>query len=199
MGKQVNFYMTEGDERQFVEFVRSTGNVGIFGYRMETPTIPLLDELPPMGTPYWHSLWLWDRENSPPPKLDYIPEQKYYVVDGLVSEVIEYDRCTWDEGRLARGRIYAQMAYWADATSSRPHLVRKNGPFQKWYGRLASWIKRHSTRDADGNYRMPGAAEVARSGGRLVQAVFAGGSAVPATDNDEKTENGTKRKTGQVQ
>ncbi len=169
MGKQVNFYMTDADEADFVEFVRSDRNVGIFMYAMPTSDIPLLAELPKPGVPFWFSLWLWDRDHSPAPKIDYVPEQRYYVVEPIASEVIEFTRSHLDEGCLVRGRIWAEMAVWqSDGT-----LVGKSESFGKWFDRLANWIKRRSVRDNRGDYVLPGAAEYARQGGRLVQAVFA--------------------------
>ena len=67
-----------------------------------------------------------------------------------------------------RGRIRAEMTTWAkDGT-----LLVKSESFVKWFDRLANWIKRHSVRDERGEYLLPGAAEYAKQGGRLVQAVF---------------------------
>lgn len=169
MGRQVNFYMTDADEAEFVEFVRSDRNVGIFMYAMPTNDIPLLTELPKQGVPCWCALYLWDRDHSPAPKIDYVPQQRYYVVDPFASEVIEFSRSHLDEGRLVRGRIWAEMGVWqSDGT-----LVSKSESFRKWFDRLANWIKRRSVRDKLGEYILPGAAEYAKQGGRLVQAVFA--------------------------
>lgn len=169
MGKQVNFYMTDSDEQDFIRFVRSDRNVGIFMYTMPTEDIPLLTELPRQGVPFWLALWLWDRDNSPKPKVDFVREQRYYVVDECPSEVIEFSRSHLDEGRLVRGRIWAEMAVWqSDQT-----LLHKSESFQKWFDRLANWIKRHSVKDKHGDYVLPGAAEYAKRGGKLVQAVFA--------------------------
>lgn len=169
MGKQVNFYMTDRDEADFVEFVRSDRDVGLFMSVVPTNDVPLLAELPKQGVPFWFSLCLWDRDHSPAPKIDYVPEQRYYTVDEIRSEVIQFWRSHLDEGRLVRGRIWAEMAVWQNDGT----LLRKSESFRKWFDRLANWIKRHSVRDDRGDYVLPGAAEYARQGGRLVQAVFA--------------------------
>lgn len=161
--------MTDSDEKDFVQFVRSDRNVGIFMYAMPTEDIPLLTELPKQDVPFWFALWLWDREHSPTPKIDYVPEQRYYVVEPIASEVVEFSRSHIDAGRLVRGRIWAEMAVW----QSNGSLLSKSDSFRKWFNRLANWIKRHSVRDERGDYVLPGAAEYAKQGGRLVQAVIA--------------------------
>jgi hypothetical protein len=54
-------------------------------------------------------------------------------------------------------------------------LVVKSESFRKWFGRLAKWIKRQSSRDAVGDYLLPGAAELAKYGGQTCRAVLASG------------------------
>jgi hypothetical protein len=169
MGKQVNFYMTLSDEDEFVDSLRSHNNVVIFMEVQPLDKIAFLEDLPAPDTPGWFALCLWHRGISPPPKLKYISQQGYYAVNKSNSEVIEFDRSTMHEGRLVRGRIWAEMAIWNEDGT----LVYKSDDFRKWYNRLANWIKRHSVRDRYGDYVLPGAAEYSKQGGRLVQAVFA--------------------------
>ncbi len=165
MGKQINFYMTNSDEEEFLNFVRSDRSVGVFMVTMPTDSIPLLTELPQSEIPFWLSICLWDRDNSPQPNLRYVTEQKYYVVNKSTSEVIEFLRSNIKKRSISRGRIWAEMAMWeSDGT-----LVRKSETFEKWYDRLARWIRRHSVRYDKGVYVMPGAAEFKKQGGRLVE------------------------------
>ncbi len=176
MGKQVNFYMTAEDEQEFLSYVRSDRDVGIFKFDVPSTEIPFLNELPPQGEPFWAALWLWDRDHSPRPVLTYVERQKYYAVEESQSEVIEFHRCGLDEGRLVRGRIWAEMNGWHGHDPAT--IIRKSDAFRKWYDRLAKWIKRRSTRDSVGDYMLPGAAAFAQKGGRLCQAVFADGTAI---------------------
>jgi hypothetical protein len=112
MGKQVNFYMTAADELNFVEFVRSDRDVAIFKSMLPTKEIMDLTELPRAGEMFWFSLCLWDRDHCPPPTLNYIQQHQHYRVDKTASEVIEFHRCGMDEGRLVRGRIWAELNGW---------------------------------------------------------------------------------------
>jgi hypothetical protein len=171
MGRQVNFYMTAEDEREFVAFVRSDRDVRVFKSVSPSTEISFLDELPPVGEPFWFALCLWDRRLSAP-ELSHIEQQGYYAVKETESEVIQFHRCGLDEGRLVRGRIWAEMEYW-DLSRNPPHRVRKSESFRRWFDRLANWVKRHSVRDERGDYILPGAAKFAKEGGKLVQAVFA--------------------------
>src|SRR5687768_169667 len=136
MGRQVNFYMAHSDEGQFVDFLTSDRHVWILGYTSATQEITPLSMLPKLGEPFSFSVWLWDRDNSPQPVLKFVPKQRYYVVDRFVSEVIEFSRSHIDEGRLVRGRIWAQMDI-----DSNEGLVPVSESFRKWYSRLARWIK----------------------------------------------------------
>jgi len=176
MGKQVNFYMTADDEREFVEFVHLSGNVAIFKSVQASPEILELEEMPPAGEPFWFALYLWNKDGSPPPTLNYIKEQNWYSVDRFESEVIEFCRCGIDEGRLVRGRIWVEINGWrrGDPTA----VVKKRKMFENWYKRLANWIKRRSTRNAVGDFMLPGAAAFAAEGGQCCQAVLANGKAI---------------------
>jgi hypothetical protein len=169
MGKQVNFYMTQEDERDFVEFVRSDRNVGILTYTSPINALPLVEELPNRNEHFGGHTFLWDMDNSPRPVQEYIPTQKYYLVDEINSEVIEFSRSNINEGRLVRGRIWAEMVVWNTEGTMRP----KSESFQKWFDRLANWIKRHGERNKFGEYVFPGAAQYAKQGGKLVDAVYA--------------------------
>lgn len=176
MGKQVNFYMTDDDERKFVEFVRSDRNVVIFNSVQTTTEIIALSELPTSETPGWFSLCLWDKDHCPPPTLNYIKEQNYFSVDRFASEVIHFHRCGMDEGRLVRGRIWAEMSGWRREDPAT--TINKSDAFSAWYERLANWIKRHSTRNDRSEFVMPGAARFAEQGGVMCQAVLANGKAL---------------------
>lgn len=176
MGKQVNFYMTADDERKFVEFVRSDRSVAIFKSVLPTTEIADLSELPPPGEPFWFSLCLWDKDHSPPPSLTYIKQQGHHCVEKIESEVIEFDRCVMDEGRLVRGRIWAEMNGWRRDDPAT--IINKSEAFSAWYERLANWIKRQSTRNSTGEFVLPGAARFAEQGGMMCQAVLASGKAL---------------------
>jgi hypothetical protein len=151
--------MTANDEREFMTFVRSDRKVGGFTYAIPSTTIPFLDELPDQDEPFWFAICLWDQDHSPPPVLSYVEQQNYYVVEKIESEIIEFNRCGVDRGCLARGRIWAEMNGWHHSDPTK--VVKKSQEFSKWFERLSNWIKRRSTRNAVGDYLLPGAMDFA--------------------------------------
>jgi len=165
MGSQVKFYMTPSDEYEFVDFVRSDRDVAIFPYFSPRREPSLLDNLAEAKEGTGFTLWLWDRTNSPAPVLDYVHQQGYYTVDRFASEVIEFSRSYMYEGRLVRGRIWAEMTGWRMDDPSA--TFSKSESFQKWFKRLANWIRRKSIKDSIGDYLMPGAQQFLRDGGHL--------------------------------
>ncbi|MBM4128099.1 MAG: hypothetical protein FJ247_12245 [Nitrospira sp.] len=176
MGKQLNFYMTPEDEREFISFVESDRTVGIFMDVQASKEIAFLQRLPDRDTVGWFLLCLWDKDHSPPPVLSYVTEQAHFTVQRIESEVIEFSRCIPDEGRLVRGRIWAEMNGWRHDDPA--IVIRKSESFRKWFSRIALWIKKHSTQNEVGDYVLPGAAEFVKNGGKLCQAVLASGKAL---------------------
>lgn len=176
MGKQVNFYMSADDEREFVEFVRGDRNVGFFKFASPSPEIPLVEELPTRDQPFSYLLFLWDRDHSPVPSLYFVKEQGYYVVSSIEAEVIEFSRSFLDDGRLIRGRIWAEMN--GRRRDDPATMIKKSDSFSKWFDRLAAWIKRRATRNAVGDYLLPGASTFAARGGQLCHAVLSSGKAL---------------------
>ena len=171
MGKQINFYMTDADEQDFVEFIHSQAASLILPYSTLSPRIVPLTHLPQRGVPFWGVVRLWNESISSEPERRYVAAQRHYVIDTIRSEVIELSRSYIDEGRLVRGRIWAEMTIAPGADSGENY--HKSELFQKWFAKLAKWIKRRSIRDQAGDYLLPGAAKYVQGGGQAVQAVFA--------------------------
>src|SRR5262245_48088117 len=92
MGQQVNFYMTPQDEQEFLAFLRSDRDVGVFKRAIWSEDIPFLEELPAAPEPFWWSLCLWDRQRYSAPRLRFIKEQGYFIADTIESELIEWSR-----------------------------------------------------------------------------------------------------------
>ncbi len=166
MGRQVNFYMTDSDEKIFLDFLRSDPKLRIFKDRMTEPKITPLDALPDRTVPGWFILWLW-HEDSPPPRLKHAEARKYYVVDSTVSEVIEYSRSYLQDGSLVRGRVWAEFAARDPGDPTR--RIQKGKAFSKFFNQLANWIKRTGSQNKMGDYLLPGATMFAADGGRLLQ------------------------------
>lgn len=165
MGKQVSFFMTVEDERAFLRFARLDRRVGILASTSTTVKPRVLDELLTKVEPGWLLSYLCDMENGPPPRMERVGKQNYFVLDSAKSEVIEISRSFRDDNWLRNGRLFAAMDYWE---SYQPPVVgTKSKTFQEWYRRLASWIRRTAVRKKDSYFVMPGAAKFADEGGEL--------------------------------
>lgn len=148
MGKQVNFYMLEEDEKEFVEFVLGDGKTVILGHGslQEVPPIlgrlPIEDPSPPLFRNY---VYFW--KPGYPLFMRYIvmkagplQGQGVYLVDDLTSSVIEFSRSFFSpirENSLTRGRIWAEMRYWEGN-----NLIYKGEEFERWYDSIARWLRK---------------------------------------------------------
>lgn len=168
MGRQVNFYMSDQDELRFLTYLNDRADTVVVKAVQSSPDPIRLSSLPLKPEPFWFAMYLWNHNISPPPVYRFISEQQYYCLDNANSEVIEFDRCGVDGGRLIRGRIWAEMI-----------MPKGNGgpsndrceQFRKWFDALSRWIKGHSVRDSFGDYVFPGARAFAQEGGRLLRAI----------------------------
>lgn len=161
MGKQIHFYMTNRDEINFINFIRSDRKTCILPSNLSSENLECLEALPKKPTLSWFKVWLWDMDHSPPPILSFVDKQNYYYVESLFSEVIEFNRSYVDKNRLRPGRIYMQTGYWDESGA----YVTKNDEFIKWFERLARWIRRNGKRHNESGFMLPGAQEFAKAGG----------------------------------
>ena len=170
MGKQVRFYMSEEDEREFLNFAAKGAELVILPDRLKRSAPDPLQPLPPMGTPYFHSVWLWNKKISPVPHFDHIATQGYYTINTTLSEVVQFSRCHMKGKRLEIGRLWADVL-GVDVIRQNGELVwtppTKSKHFGKWMARLTRWIRKNGKRDQpdfmDG-YVLPSAAEAAARG-----------------------------------
>lgn len=146
MGKQVNFYMLEEDEDQFVEFLLSKPGTVILGSASLQEMPSILDCLPVEDSPIIrrNDVYIW-RTGYPLftryTVMEVGPLQGHgvYFIDDSQSWVVEFTRCFLrpEENRLTRGRIWAEM-YRIEHN----RLLHKGEEFERWYDSIAAWITR---------------------------------------------------------
>jgi hypothetical protein len=175
MGKQVNFYMLEEDEREFVEFVLSDRKTVILGSGSLQEVPPILDRLPVEDSPpIWRNdVYFW-RQGYPlftrhvVMKVGPLQGQGVYYVDSSQSSVIEFSRSLLlpDENMLTRGRIWAEMRRLEG-----DKFVHKGEEFEEWYDSIAKWLRKR--------YRKIGTKPYFRIGSRAYNWYQAGGKLQP--------------------
>ena len=84
--------------------------------------------------------------------------------------VIGFSRSYFDEEKLVRGRIWAEITGWKMDDPS--VTFKKSDAFTKWFNRLAGWLKRKGCKNNAGDYLLSGAQKHVDSGGRLAQAAY---------------------------
>ena len=90
MGRQIRFYMTEEDEDEFIDFVRSAGDVVILP---QTSKKEVCEEFPAFrslaGRRLGEGCIIWNRSTSPKPHVEYFEVHGgCYCVDFMQSEVV---------------------------------------------------------------------------------------------------------------
>jgi hypothetical protein len=171
MGKQVRFYMTHEDEKNFVASISDLAPVRLI---YKTFTEPLHMELGSF-TPVGHSggnfhpnyfqnahLCLVNPTLATVPKVNSSPQHSYCSVDLAESEVVEFTRCQLDKGRYKPFQTWLNSGrlWFTEQTMD----GRKSDAFIKWANSLLKWVRRHYERDAKGNYVAPNALELSKAG-----------------------------------
>ena len=161
MGKQIRFYMTIDDEREFMHYVRSTGDVVLIsGVSLGPEPETWLYPYQLAGRQFGESCHLWNRTISPPPKIKFVPQQNYYHLDSLDSEVINIGRSKLTANELSMGRLHIEdRILLTDG-----HLHSKAKIFLQWYGELTHWIRKTYTKGPWGAFVGTRAAELAQAG-----------------------------------
>lgn len=165
MGRQISFYMGPDDERAFLDGLRAGANIAVipetsFGNLSEC--YRYFYELE--GRRLGDAAQLWNRSISPRPLVQYFPEQGYYCVDSLQSEVVSIIRCRLSRESLTMGRLHLETTRLDDHA----RLVPKGAAFLTWYDGVAKWIRKSYKIRVNGAFTGPGARSLAEGGAKLV-------------------------------
>ena len=162
MGRQIGLYMTEEDEKEFVEFVMSTGRIEIIPEDMNSRD-ERWETLPPWIEDTWHSdVLLHNTEIQGELFYLYSQEKNTFSISTSESPVIEFTRSEQRANALMSGRLYAIFeAFGTDEDA----YVPKDPAFDKWYEKIVRWIRRRYQRLEWNTYAGPKAMELKRGGG----------------------------------
>lgn len=171
MGKQVRFYMTHEDEKNFLASISDIAPVRLIYKTFTEPLHMELQSFAPVGhcggnfhPSYFQNAYLClvNATLAAPPKVNSSPQHSHRSVDLAESEVVEFTRCKLDKGQykpshtwLSSGRLW-----FAEQTMD----GRKSDAFIKWANSLLKWVRRKYERDARGNYVAPNALELSKAG-----------------------------------
>jgi len=164
MGRQILFYMVDEDEDEFLEFVRSSFDVVILPQTSEIGRGEEFSSFRELaGRKLGEACHLWNRSLSPEPLIKHIPQQGYFWLDFMQSEVVNVMRSKRLDQRLSMGRLHIENK------ARRPDggVVEKSGEFVNWFNELCRWIKKTYPSTFDGACLSSRAEALAKSGVEL--------------------------------
>src|SRR5262249_18513793 len=158
MGKQVRFYMTYEDEKNFLASISDLAPVRLVFKSFAHPSPMEVGSFEPVGG---HkddaNLCLINATLGTVPKVNFSPKISYQFVDPAESEVVEFLRCKLDKGHYKPSQTWlnAGRLWFTEQTME----GRKSDAFIKWANSLLKWVRRKYERDARGDYAAPNALE----------------------------------------
>jgi len=168
MGRQINFYMLPEYEKEFISYVLQRKNVAMITVSFESKSPNIISSLPePFSEPFWRSIYFWDKNIDGKLETKYIEKHGYFLIDSLMSSVIEFSRSFIRDNFLVRGRIWAQLKYWKGN-----EIVSKGKDFENWFNAIARWIRKHYQKTSELEYIAPHALEWKKRGGVLKDALY---------------------------
>lgn len=150
MGRQIRFFMDGGDEKTFIDFARTTGEVLMLVDPSPKADFNPVSELPNVSvTKFWTRVWLFNKSVSSNLVPVFVPNQRYYMIDCLRSSVVEFRRTTRSDDAMRPGRLWMEYKY---ANPDGRNWIPKEPEFKAWYDTLARWIRKNYSREIDPDF-----------------------------------------------
>jgi hypothetical protein len=169
MGKQVQFYMTHEDEKNFLASISDLAPVRLVRETFTEPEHMELESFEPVGSREGKArfcleahLCLVNTTLGTVPKVNFYPQHSYRFVDPAESEVVQFLRCEPAKGQYKPSKTWLNdgRLWFTEQTMD----GRKSDSFIKWANSLLKWVRRHYERDARGIYVAPNALELSKAG-----------------------------------
>lgn len=169
MGRQIEFYFDDGDEREFIKLAQFKDVVFLKFREMEFRKYEeCLDiKKKAYSEASWNQTCICIERDLKSVKL--LGKDGNFFVDLHVSPVIEFSRSGYkpELNRLISGRLWYQHKYWAKDENGHDVLMEKSKELEKLYNSLVRWIKKYCKRLPNGNYIGPHAMVLYKNGTEL--------------------------------
>jgi hypothetical protein len=160
MGKQFQVYLLPSDADQLVERLRHELGLTLFASRSSRPepvegasSVRIVSGLARVDCLLAPDLLV-------PIKLDYVEKQRYWSINTLFSEVVEFSGCHFDGKTLKRGRFFYDRGFY-----SAERWQEKSPDFLAWAEKLFRTTKKSLKRVSTLDAYVGEDAELWRSGG----------------------------------
>jgi hypothetical protein len=138
MGRQINFYLHPDDYQEFEDLLKASGDVVFLPYyhfdnqvRKVDNTIPI--DIKSEGT----RIYLVRPLDLKQIELQHIEKFGYWLVADNHLPVLHYDRCSFDNNKIIRGRLYFQPSYVNEIG-----WVNKSEEFVNWADNIIKTTRR---------------------------------------------------------
>ena len=170
MGRQINFYLHNEDERNLLES-GVFSNIVFLNRLTDNPKNNVYKEFHLIPREQTKNTQLYVCLEEDLDNIVYMPinSSDLYFVEPTLSHVIEFIRSGLNPEKniLVSGRFWYEHKYWTKNENGEYILVEKSKELEKLYNNLAGWIRRHCDRMENGNYIGPNAKDVHKKGTRL--------------------------------
>jgi len=157
--------MAKEDEESFLSFVRTSGNVVLIPSASTTDSFQPVDNMPePFSAGEWRQFWLWNRSVAENYETEFVPEKGHYVINGLLSSLVEFTSSYIRDNTMYPGRIWAEFTILDEVTND---LDQKSREFKNWYEEMAKWIRREFMHTGWMMFAGRGALKFQDEGGKL--------------------------------
>jgi hypothetical protein len=160
MGRQIALIATPHDERNLLDFIRSSAPIRIFRTVAHTQAELWVEKFDPSG-PYAWQYRIWNTDFPWTPTYGQVNADVpghggwFFVRNFSVGPVIEYSRA--NTTRQQPGRLY-----WAKAFSATEPLQYDTVKFANWYEQIVKWVRKNGKKDGNqGAYVLPNARSMA--------------------------------------
>lgn len=126
---QVNFFMLEADEEQFLEMLSRRKDTALYPHGPFQSSHPQsISTVSPFGTRQSYTLLLSSIASPPDEK------SRVYSFGLYTHPIIEYSRSYFHNDTLVSGRIYAKIGWGKSPENNRLHRA--------WYTSIERWLKK---------------------------------------------------------
>lgn len=108
---QVSFFMSSIDLKAFDEHLCARKDAAVIRIPLPQESLVLIPSLYPIEQGEWLTRFVTTRDLLDEVKTKFVPNKGYWLIDELLSPVIEVGRCYVTEKAIRRGRLYLIGSY----------------------------------------------------------------------------------------
>jgi len=147
--REIKYYMSENDEKEFLDFVKSCGDVVFFESISRTPEfqplliIPKSNERKEGVQFYAFNRSVSNRFFTRPPSETKLSDKDCYSVNWIDSSVVCLGLCDREQSSVFYAGMCVISHYLEQNASS---LTQKEPEFLKWFEKMVRWINKRYTK-----------------------------------------------------